>query len=582
MEPRLEAEHVRVQQNIEITTGVEELVSASDPSAAYERAGTVHRHSGTLDLKHECGDTEFLGIGLGRMLGRQHSLVRGVKIAGLHEGRDRGGTEEIGRQIWVGWGIGITFLGVKGELPPCGGVREREKRRIERKGCSSVLRLQIGGGLRAWPQLGVSEGGDSGPEPQEINDTFASSPAAASPSVSASAPTAGTGNTNGTAAPKRKRPAADGACHKLSGVARDYRVQRVGGATRVPLVHRIVVSTYCCRGVSPCTFPDTTHGFAVLSLTGVSVLTGIFCSRNLFLEQKCSRLGRSPWLIFKVPRCYLGASSRGGTESRDVIKYLRPGKELIDPPLRYSPFEDSLPQGVPMMKMSDTDYRESALPSPKGNSKNQYSLRGNNPWREELELPDVFDNIEKKGASCNFGTKTSESMYGAIRETYHRLTNFNDVTPQATPHQVEPLQLAKHDHRRTVATFIRDQMDAVNEDPEESPEDCTSGKPEVSPKITRDQERHRRRHSKGSSIEKEIERTRSRVCPLSIGITYRTTETQHIAPPIGNFVRELSLHPKRSADLFVQVCSVGYSGAPIQLWPHTPPYILTLMEMRKN
>ncbi|KAJ7088189.1 hypothetical protein C8R44DRAFT_836122 [Mycena epipterygia] len=76
----------------------------------------------------------------------------------------------------------------------------------------------------------------------------------------------------------------------------------------------------------------------------------------------------------------------------------------------------------------------------------------------------AFDDIKKKGASRNFGTKTSESMHGAIRNTYHRLTNFKDVTPQ----------LVKHDHRRTVATFIREQIDALNEDPDdlgESPSD---------------------------------------------------------------------------------------------------------------
>ncbi|KAJ7508184.1 hypothetical protein B0H11DRAFT_1848468 [Mycena galericulata] len=73
----------------------------------------------------------------------------------------------------------------------------------------------------------------------------------------------------------------------------------------------------------------------------------------------------------------------------------------------------------------------------------------------------AFEDIENKGASRNFGTETSESMHGKIRQTYHRLTNFKDVTPQ----------LVKHDHRRTVATFIRDQIDALNEDPDESPED---------------------------------------------------------------------------------------------------------------
>ncbi|KAJ7447334.1 hypothetical protein B0H11DRAFT_2335669, partial [Mycena galericulata] len=73
----------------------------------------------------------------------------------------------------------------------------------------------------------------------------------------------------------------------------------------------------------------------------------------------------------------------------------------------------------------------------------------------------AFEDIENKGASRNFGTKTSESMHGKIRQIYHRLINFKDVTPQ----------LVKHDHRRTVATFIRDQIDALNQDPDESPED---------------------------------------------------------------------------------------------------------------
>ncbi|KAJ7783949.1 hypothetical protein DFH07DRAFT_764319 [Mycena maculata] len=88
----------------------------------------------------------------------------------------------------------------------------------------------------------------------------------------------------------------------------------------------------------------------------------------------------------------------------------------------------------------------------------------------------VFDDIENKGASRNFGTKTSESMHGPIRQTYHRLTNFKDVTPQARLLRLDslsvliPLQLAKHDHRRTVSTFIREQIDALNE-PEDSPAD---------------------------------------------------------------------------------------------------------------
>ncbi|KAJ6473947.1 hypothetical protein DFH09DRAFT_1293679 [Mycena vulgaris] len=39
----------------------------------------------------------------------------------------------------------------------------------------------------------------------------------------------------------------------------------------------------------------------------------------------------------------------------------------------------------------------------------------------------AFDDIKNKGASRNFGTKTSESMHGTIRQTYHRLTNFKDI-----------------------------------------------------------------------------------------------------------------------------------------------------------
>ncbi|KAJ6518357.1 hypothetical protein DFH09DRAFT_1264672 [Mycena vulgaris] len=68
----------------------------------------------------------------------------------------------------------------------------------------------------------------------------------------------------------------------------------------------------------------------------------------------------------------------------------------------------------------------------------------------------AFDDIKNKGASRNFGTKTSESMHGTIRQTYHRLTNFKD--------------LVKHDHRRTVATFIRDQIAALDENPDDSGE----------------------------------------------------------------------------------------------------------------
>ncbi|KAJ7258515.1 hypothetical protein C8J57DRAFT_1073635 [Mycena rebaudengoi] len=74
----------------------------------------------------------------------------------------------------------------------------------------------------------------------------------------------------------------------------------------------------------------------------------------------------------------------------------------------------------------------------------------------------VFNDIESKGASRNFGTNINESKHGAMRQTYHRLTNFKDVTPQ----------LIKHDHRCIVALYVREQLDELD-GPEniEEPED---------------------------------------------------------------------------------------------------------------
>ncbi|KAK7027211.1 hypothetical protein R3P38DRAFT_3524967 [Favolaschia claudopus] len=64
----------------------------------------------------------------------------------------------------------------------------------------------------------------------------------------------------------------------------------------------------------------------------------------------------------------------------------------------------------------------------------------------------AFDDIKNKGAVRNFGTKISESMHQDIH-----------VTPQ----------LVKHDHRRTVATFIREQIDtlAIDSCPADTPEE---------------------------------------------------------------------------------------------------------------
>lgn len=37
------------------------------------------------------------------------------------------------------------------------------------------------------------------------------------------------------------------------------------------------------------------------------------------------------------------------------------------------------------------------------------------------------------------------------------------------------IQLVKHDHRRTVATFIREQIEALEDDEEDAPEDLEAG-----------------------------------------------------------------------------------------------------------
>ncbi|KAJ7900729.1 hypothetical protein B0H14DRAFT_3123802 [Mycena olivaceomarginata] len=84
----------------------------------------------------------------------------------------------------------------------------------------------------------------------------------------------------------------------------------------------------------------------------------------------------------------------------------------------------------------DTEYEEKSWNFPKMHSHSH-----------------VFDDIKNKGATRNFGTKISEAMHGPIRQMYHRLTNFKNVTPQ----------LIKHDHRRAVSLFIREQLDILDD-----------------------------------------------------------------------------------------------------------------------
>ncbi|KAJ7278682.1 hypothetical protein C8J57DRAFT_1434112 [Mycena rebaudengoi] len=60
----------------------------------------------------------------------------------------------------------------------------------------------------------------------------------------------------------------------------------------------------------------------------------------------------------------------------------------------------------------------------------------------------LFDDIENKGVTLNFGTKIDEAMHGPARATYLRQTNFRDVADQ----------ILKADHRRLIGKFIRDQI----------------------------------------------------------------------------------------------------------------------------
>ncbi|KAJ6471679.1 hypothetical protein DFH09DRAFT_1253869 [Mycena vulgaris] len=65
----------------------------------------------------------------------------------------------------------------------------------------------------------------------------------------------------------------------------------------------------------------------------------------------------------------------------------------------------------------------------------------------------VFDDIERKGVSKNFGTKIDEAMHGPARAAYLRQINFKNVAPQ----------ILKSLHRRMVGKYIRDQLDDLDE-----------------------------------------------------------------------------------------------------------------------
>ncbi|KAJ7713252.1 hypothetical protein B0H16DRAFT_1810756 [Mycena metata] len=64
----------------------------------------------------------------------------------------------------------------------------------------------------------------------------------------------------------------------------------------------------------------------------------------------------------------------------------------------------------------------------------------------------VFDDIEQKGVTKNFGTKIDEAMHGPARAAYLRQTNFKNVTPQ----------ILRSLHRRMVGKYILEQLDDLD------------------------------------------------------------------------------------------------------------------------
>ncbi|KAJ7065749.1 hypothetical protein C8F01DRAFT_1228972 [Mycena amicta] len=80
------------------------------------------------------------------------------------------------------------------------------------------------------------------------------------------------------------------------------------------------------------------------------------------------------------------------------------------------------------------------------------------PFEKNWNFPKIhlqlhmFDDILRKGAAKNFGTKIDESMHGPARAAYLTLTNKKDVAPQ----------ILRFIHRSTVGTYIREQLDDLD------------------------------------------------------------------------------------------------------------------------
>nr|GAT48876.1 predicted protein [Mycena chlorophos] len=85
-------------------------------------------------------------------------------------------------------------------------------------------------------------------------------------------------------------------------------------------------------------------------------------------------------------------------------------------------------------------------------------VQGNEKLKKNWIVPKAhshkhaFEHIEEKGVSKNFGTHYNESMHGPTRQIYLNETNFREVAAQ----------ILKFEHRRTVCTRIRSQIDDLD------------------------------------------------------------------------------------------------------------------------
>jgi len=65
-------------------------------------------------------------------------------------------------------------------------------------------------------------------------------------------------------------------------------------------------------------------------------------------------------------------------------------------------------------------------------SDNQEYLKGAWNFPKMHLIQHLFDDIEAKGATRNFTSKTFEKMHGPLGKTYLSVTNFKDVAEQVS------------------------------------------------------------------------------------------------------------------------------------------------------